>query len=238
MKKFFLSSLIAVLVMFSFSFKVKAIEFKDLAEGFNKSEYSSKLIETENTTLVATYEGEKLLLNYNSPDGKNSIELTYDKEKDAILYTSREYPEENPTEQDFLNIVSDRVSISSFVLYLGNLNGYSDELVVELIEGEEVKNYTLEEDGIELKTQKINVGDGEINLKFIMFTDLKIKLNGGFGHLTKEDDMSANTPVTTTKDEVANPSTSSEGELFLIVFGLISLVTIIVGNNKLSKLKR
>ena len=233
MKKILLIIVVTLFFTFGFMFKARAITMEEFTNGFNESDYCKYFEQFDGYSLKGDYKDNKLTVTYIYPEGEHVIELIYNEDEDSLSY-EKTYSEGEITEEMINQISMDSVSLGSVIYYLGDLNEYSSDSIDELLKSDEFDNYTFEDDGIEGTFKEVNY-DGEIGVfSGKVPTSLKVKLNGGFGHLQK---VVTTKEQTTTQEEEQNPSTGDENYLFVGLVALASLIGIGLGKMKLSKLK-
>lgn len=233
MKKILLIIVATLFFTFGFMFKARAITMEEFTEGFNESDYVSYFQGIEDFSLKGDYKDNKLTITYKSSNGESIVELIYDEDEDSLSF-ERSYPDDELTEESFNSAIIDEVCINGVLYHLTELNEYSFDSVDELLKSDELKNYTFEKDGIEMAYKNMGIKEDGITLNVDAITKLKVKLNGGFGHLQK---VVTTKEQTTTQEEEQNPSTGDENYLFVGLVALTSLIGIGLGKIKLSKLK-
>lgn len=231
MKKL-LISIVAFVLLFGFMINVKAAdnlkiedvvtnlkdEIKKLQDGNSRPEITVTDITYANNKMTIKSDNYTMIYNYDSNTNTISFDNTIDSNSDYIL------------ESDAI--------VNRTLYVIGDLYGYDDNYINDLILNLYNSDYTFSDNNME-----IVYANGEIpNLGAAPYIkSFKIGLSGGIGDkyvkttttTTPNDDSS----VTTTQEEEQNPSTTKENYGLVILIEIVCIALISFGAYKIRKLK-
>lgn len=255
MKKKIILMLVVVCIMFLGVINVKAASFtpKQLVDYIKQGSNYKYLNSVEGFSWEISYnENAKRIENkykgMNSKKEPFEIEfvMNYDEENNSLHYKTT-------TDDKDLQITEDLI-LSMIIYDLSEMYGYDTKAVATLLKSEEIEDYTLEEDGIEVSREELidyEFSDGT-KINGYLINELKISLSDGFGHLEPVEkplendsvptrtEQSTTIPSTTktTQVRVENPKTSDINSNVLTI-GLLGCIGIILmAKKKLNKVSR
>lgn len=240
MKKIFLFILLMVL-FFPNYVRANSYTPDQLATYIKQTEYYDFMNNSEDYSWNVTYDNasKKLKSSYkgtNEDNGDTVIEfyLTYDEETKSLEYLGNEDIEKN---------FSENIHLGFIVYSLGEMFGYDTNDIKELMNGEDIEYYILDEDGIWIDYEELNdyvLSDGT-KITGRLITKLKISLENGFGNLEAKkdpidpDNIQDSSNGSTTKENIQNPKTL-DLNVSIIILGIIScIILILFGTKKLRK---
>ena len=231
MKKCFNVLLLITLFFISpFVISAKTITPEELIEHTKESQYYDFITASDGSKWDLTYDKTSKKIRsdfyFKADDGKETnvdFYISYNEDEKYLEYIAN-------NSKDVA--ISENIYLGFIINSLGEMFEYSSSDIKELINSEDIDEYTLDAEGIYMEYEELidyQLSDSsKWNGKLIK--KLQISLDDGFGNLEAKPNSGTVTPG----ENVSNPKTA-DANIYLIILGIVSSISlIVVSKNKLS----